>query len=182
MNSEDYAKTLAEQMARTYDHAFLDALNGYGPAQTARVEPKLCRQVVGDEDPEHKGLIRYTLGGVDYTKEIAPPKPPTLRCDSKTASVVRMQREVAAWKELWAAFPPRSQASARPKADPAPLTFTALQETVLPDLYGKKQHAQLLAAAKQREKDAAARLREETNNKIGGLLRGFLGARREEEL
>lgn len=65
--------------------------------------------------------------------------------------------------------------------DPAPLTFTALQETVLPDLYGKKQHAQLLAAAKKREAAAAARLREETNNKIGGLLRGFLGARREEE-
>lgn len=68
------------------------------------------------------------------------------------------------------------------RPDPAPLTFTALQETVLCDCYGKKQHAQLLAAAKKREKDAAARLREETNNKIGGLLRGFLGARREEEL
>lgn len=68
------------------------------------------------------------------------------------------------------------------KPDPEPLTFTALQETVLPDLYGKKQHAQLLAAAKKREADEAARLREETNNKIGGLLRGFLGARREEEL
>ncbi|MDA8113541.1 MAG: hypothetical protein M0Z43_02275 [Acidithiobacillus sp.] len=207
MNSGDFAKET------------LDVVNGYGHAQAARVEPKLCRRVVGDEDPEHKGLIRYTLGGVDYTKEIAPPGPPqpdqlrvapNIVCESKTAAALRAQREAAGHLDRYrcealqrAGLIPsdplrpdqmRNQqdlardyfvwAPARPtpKTDPTPLTFTTLQETVLPDLYGKKQYVQLLAAAKKREAEATARLREETNRKIGGLLRGFLGARREEEL
>ena len=148
--------------------------------------------------------IRYAINGVDYTKELASPEPPLPDQPRSTASEVRARtdqmesvseqmrryRAEDMWRELMMAHPlyfpapPRVDdavfkwESRRPKKE---LTFTALQDTVLPDLYGRKQHAQLLAAQREREAAAAARLREETNNKIGGLLRGFLGARREEE-
>lgn len=181
MNSEDLKKMMGE----SWDRAFMDAC--YGPAQTARITGACT-----NTDPPQPAQIKAA---------------PNIVCEPKTATAIRAQMESVQERMLryqaedmrrasmfeavqWSQevldkitiCPPLRFNTIRPKADPAPLTFTALQETVLPDLYGKKQHAQLLAAAKQRKVDAAARLREETNNKIGGLLRGFLGARREEEV
>lgn len=177
MTSEDLKKMMGE----SWDRAFMDAC--YGPAQTARITGACT-----NTDPPQPAQIKAA---------------PNIVCEPKTATAIRAQMESVQEQMCYAreamtkqflmahplTFPPLPRVDdsvfkwepRRPKKDPAPLTFTALQETVLPDLYGKKQHAQLLAAAKQREADEAARLRENTNNKIGGLLRGFLGARREEE-
>ena len=153
MNSEQMHKMIreaGERLARSYDRELLSACT-YA-VDPGREEPKTAAAVLARMESVQEQM-RYAREAMTKQLLMAHPLafPPPPRVDDA----------VFKWEP------------SRPKKD---LTFTALQETVLPDLYGKKQHAQLLAAAKKREADAAARLRE----KIGGLLRGFLGARREE--
>ena len=176
MNYEESLKRLQERMAgqaaRTFDRKFVDACT-YAVDPYGLDEPKTATAIRAQMESVQEQMRRYqeearraVMADASYYTREAMTKQLLMAHPLAFPPLPRVDDAVFKWE-------PR-----RPKKE---LTFTALQEMVLPDLYGKKQHAQLLAAAKKREVDAAARLREETNNKIGGLLRGFLGARRGEE-
>ena len=160
MNSEQMHKMIreaGERLARSYDRELLSACT-YA-VDPGREEPKTATAVLAQMESVTEQMRRYQAEAA-----------------RRLALVPNYQWSREVLENPFIQSPPM-KFNKIPRPAPAPLTFTALQETVLPDLYGKKQHAQLLAAAKKREADAAARLRE----KIGGLLRGFLGARREED-